>query len=64
VAPALRAVTNASARSRDAPRGEFVEPLRNRVATITGAAVGVETIPSSAFNPFTPEYPYPAPCFW
>jgi hypothetical protein len=32
----------------------FVEPCRNRVAQITGAASGVETVATSAFSPFTP----------
>jgi len=43
---------------------EFVGPRRSRVAAITGAEIGVETIPSSALSPLTLEYPYPAPCFW
>jgi hypothetical protein len=47
---------------RAAPRAEFADPFRSRAAVITGAAAGVETIPSSAFSPFTPEYPNPAPC--
>jgi len=49
------AVTSASATSRAAPRAEFAPPLRNRVATITGAASGVLTVAISAFRPFTPE---------
>src|SRR5450756_418045 len=63
VAPALRAVTSASATRRAAPLAEFVAPRRSRVAAITGAETGVETIASSAFKPLTLEYPYPAPCF-
>jgi hypothetical protein len=58
------AVARASATSRTAPRGELVEPLRSRVDTITGAAVGVDRTPIGAFSPFTPDYPYPASCFW
>jgi len=57
VAPALRAVTSASATRRAAPLAEFVAPRRSRVATITGADNGVETIPSNAFKPLTLEYP-------
>jgi hypothetical protein len=34
------------------------------VAAITGADNGVDLIASNAFKPLTPEYPYPAPCFW
>jgi len=37
----------------------LVPPRRNRVAAISGADVGVETIPSNAFRPLTPVYPYP-----
>ena len=37
VAPARRAVASASASSFAAPRAEFVDPLRSRVAAITGA---------------------------
>jgi hypothetical protein len=47
-------VTSASATSRAAPFAEAVEPLRSRVAQITGAAAGVDTVASSAFSPFTP----------
>jgi len=36
---------------------EFVGPRRSRVAAITGADRGVETIASSAFKPLTLEYP-------
>jgi hypothetical protein len=32
----------------------LVDPLRSRAAAITGAELGVETIASSAFRPFTP----------
>ena len=64
VAPALRAVTSASATNRAASLAEFVGPRRSQVAAITGAEIGVETIASSAFRPLTLEYPYPAPCFW
>ena len=55
VAPAVRAVATLSATNRAAPRAEFVEPLRSLLATITGARVGLDTVPSSAFSPFTPE---------
>ena len=63
VAPALRAVTRASATNRAAPFAEFVAPRRSRVAAITGAETGVETTARSAFKPLTLEYPNPAPCF-
>jgi hypothetical protein len=33
-----------------APRAEFAEPLRNRVATMTGAEDPVETVASSAIT--------------
>jgi hypothetical protein len=36
------------------PRAEFVDPLRSRVAAISGAEVGVETTASSAFKPLMP----------
>ena len=64
VAPALRAVTSASVTRRAAPLAEFVAPRRSRVVAITGAETGVEQVASNAFRPLTPEYPYPAPCFW
>jgi hypothetical protein len=48
------AVASASASSFPAPRAEFVDPLRNRVAAITGADVGVDATASNAFKPFTP----------
>jgi len=54
--PQPRAVVIASATSRAAPRAEFAEPFRSRVATITGAEDGVETVASSAFSPLTPVY--------
>jgi len=57
VAPALRAVTRASATRRAAPLAEFVGPRRSRVAAITGADSGVETIASNALSPLTLEYP-------
>jgi len=50
-------VTNASATRRAAPRAEFVDPFRSRVAAITGAAAGVLIVASSALMPFTFEYP-------
>ena len=53
--PQARVVLIASATSRAAPRAEFADPLRSRVATITGAADALETVASSAFNPLTPE---------
>src|SRR5665647_2710189 len=40
-----------------APLAEFVGPRRSRVAAITGADTGVETIASNAFRPLTLEYP-------
>jgi len=43
---------SASATRRAAPRAELAEPLRSRVATITGAAPGAA---SSALRPLTPE---------
>jgi hypothetical protein len=53
VAPHRFVVARASATSRAAPRAELVEPFRNRVAAITGADVGVDTVAGSAFSPFT-----------
>jgi len=44
-------VARASATSRAAPRAE---PFRSRVAAITGADSGVDTVAITAFNPFTP----------
>jgi hypothetical protein len=41
----------ASVRNLPAPRAEFVEPFRRRVAAITGADNGVESTASSAFKP-------------
>ena len=55
-------VTRASATNRAAPRAEFADPFRSRVAAITGADDGVDAMARNAFKPFTPEYPYPAPC--
>ncbi len=55
VTPQDRVVLIASATSRAAPRAEFADPLRNRVATITGADDGVDTVASSALRPLTPE---------
>ena len=63
VTPAFCAVTRASATRRGAPLAEFTLPRRNRVAPITGAAVGVEIVAINALRPLTFEYPYPAPCF-
>jgi len=54
-APQAFAVFSASATSREAPRALFAFPDRNRVAAITGRDSGVDTIPISAFRPFTPE---------
>jgi hypothetical protein len=56
-APAVLAVTSASATRRPAPRAEFADPFRNRVPAITGGASGVEIVASSTFRPFTPQYP-------
>ena len=56
-APQARAVTSASVISRAAPRAEFTEPFRSRVAAITGAARGVLTVAINAFRPLTLEYP-------
>src|SRR5664280_1373987 len=53
-APAAFAAASASATSRGAPRAEFVEPFRSRVATITGAASGLLTVASSAFQALHP----------
>ena len=49
-----RLVLIASATSRAAPRAEFAEPLRSRVATITGAELAAETVASQRVQPFTP----------
>jgi len=53
-APTRRAVARASASNRAAPRAEFADPRRNRLAAITGAAVGVDSTASSALSPLTP----------
>src|SRR5664280_413766 len=53
-APAAVAAASASATSRGAPRAEFVEPFRSRVATITGAASGLLTVAGSAFQALHP----------
>ncbi len=37
-----------------APRGELVEPFRSLVAAITGADVGVDSVPTNAFRPLMP----------
>ena len=50
-------MTRASATSRAAPRAEFADPFRSRVATITGAEDGVDAVARNAFNPSTPVYP-------
>jgi hypothetical protein len=55
-------VARASAVILAAPRAEFADPLRSRVATITGEAFAVVTVAAIAFRPRTPEYPNPAPC--
>ena len=52
--PQALTVTRASATIRAAPRAEFAGPRRNLVATTTGAEIGVDTIASNAFKPFTP----------
>jgi hypothetical protein len=39
-------------------------PDRSWVAAITGRDSGVDTIPTRAFRPFTPEYPKPAPVYF
>jgi len=52
--PQARVVAMASATIRAAPRAEFVPPRRNRVATISGGDVGVQTVAISAFRPLTP----------
>ena len=51
----VRAVLNASATRRFAPRGEPHDPFRSRWATMTGADLVVLTVASSAFSPRTPE---------
>lgn len=55
-------VARPSPSSLVAPLAEAVEPLRNRAPRITDALVGVVAVTIIAFNPFTFEYPYPAPC--
>jgi hypothetical protein len=57
VPPQALAVTRASATIRAARRAELVGPRRNRVATTTGAEIGVDTIASNAFKALTPLYP-------
>jgi hypothetical protein len=44
-------VASVAATNDAAPRGELVEPFRSLVAAITGAAVGVDSVPINAFNP-------------
>lgn len=44
----------ASASSFAVPRTEFVEPMRSRVAAITGTDSGVDRVASSALSPLTP----------
>ena len=44
--------------SRFAPRAEPADPLRSRWATITGVAVLVDTVASSAFKPRTSPYAF------
>ena len=51
--PAARAVLIASATSQAAPRALAALPPRSRVAAITGAAIGVQTVAASAFSPRT-----------
>ena len=70
VHPIARAVPMASAANRAAPRAEFAVPPRSRVAAITGAPSGVQTVAASAFSPRTSSdlpwilvCPNPAPCF-
>ena len=50
-----RTVRRASATIRPAPRAEPAEPLRSRVATITGAPPGAVTVAADALSPRTPE---------
>jgi hypothetical protein len=38
--------------SRDSRHVRVTVPLRSRVAAITGAPIGVDTVPMSAFRPF------------
>lgn len=53
--PADRVVLIASATRRAAPRAEFADPLRNRVATTTGADDALDTVASRALSPSMPE---------
>ena len=53
VQPHARAVPIAWAARLAAPRAEAAFPPRSRVATITGAAIGVLTTAASAFSPRT-----------
>ena len=62
MAPAAWAVATASVIIRAAPWPLTWFPFRNRVAAITGAAIGVDRIASCAFSPLTLENPYAAPC--
>jgi hypothetical protein len=52
-APAARAVVSAWRTNDAAPRAELTAPLRSRDAAITGAAIGVDTVASSALRPLT-----------
>ena len=51
--PMARAAPMAPAANRAAPRAEFAFPPRSRVAAITGAPSGVDTVAASAFRPRT-----------
>jgi hypothetical protein len=53
VHPAARPVPAASVIIEAAPRAEAAFPPRSRVAAITGAASGVQTVPASTFRPRT-----------
>jgi hypothetical protein len=58
-----RTVVNASARNRAAPRTSAARPLRIRIATTTGRAIGVQAVAISGCNVFLPvNRPTAAPC--
>lgn len=52
----------ASMTIRSPPCPETTLPFRSRDAAMTGAHVGEDSAAICALTPFTPEYPYAAPC--
>jgi hypothetical protein len=52
--PLAFVVARASATNRAAPRAELAPPFRSRVAAISGADVGVDSVAINAVKPLTP----------